>query len=483
MEKKKILCYHTSVKITLMRDPIVPNRKGKNSMEQFFKLKEHGTDVKTELAAGLTTFMTMAYILAVNPSILSASGMDSGAIFTATALASAIASFLMAFLANLPFVLSAGMGLNAYFAYTVVLGMGYSWQMALTAVFVEGLIFIILSLTNVREAIFNAIPATLKIAVSVGIGLFITFIGLQNAHIVVDSATLVSVFSFKGSLANGTFNSEGITVLLAILGILITAILMLRNVKGAILLGIIATWLLGIICQLIGLYVPNPEAGFYSVIPSGIVSMPASVAPTLFKLDFHSILSVDFVVVMFAFLFVDMFDTLGTLIGCASKADLLDKDGKLPGIKGALLSDAVGTMCGACLGTSTITTFVESASGIAEGGRTGLTAIASGALFLLALFFSPLFLAIPSFATAPALVMVGFLMMQQVSKIEWDNVLEAIPAFICIFAMAFMYSISEGICFGIISYTVLNVASGKAKQVTPLMYVLTVVFILKYILI
>ena len=477
MEKKKILCYHTSVKITLMRDPIVPNRKGKNSMEQFFKLKEHGTDVKTELAAGLTTFMTMAYILAVNPSILSASGMDAGAIFTATALASAIASFLMAFLANLPFVLSAGMGLNAYFAYTVVLGMGYSWQMALTAVFVEGLIFVVLSLTNVREAIFNAIPATLKIAVSVGIGLFITFIGLQNAHIVVDSATLVSVFSFKGSIANGTFNSEGITVLLAILGILITAILMLRNIKGAILLGIIATWVLGIICQLIGLYVPNPEAGFYSVIPSGIISMPASVAPTLFKLDFSSILSVDFIVVMFAFLFVDMFDTLGTLIGCASSSE------GITGIKGALLSDAIGTMCGACLGTSTITTFVESASGIAEGGRTGLTAIASGALFLLALFFSPLFLTIPSFATAPALVMVGFLMMQQVSKIEWDNILEAIPAFICIFAMAFMYSISEGICFGIISYTVLNVASGKAKQVTPLMYVLTVVFILKYILI
>ena len=413
-------------------------------MEQFFKLKEHGTNVKQELAAGLTTFMTMAYILAVNPSILSASGMDSGAIFTATALASAIASFLMALLANLPFVLSAGMGLNAYFAYTVVLGMGYSWQMALTAVFMEGLIFVILSLTNVREAIFNAIPATLKIAVSVGIGLFITFIGLQNAHIVVDSATLVSVFSFSGSLENGTFNYEGITVLLAVIGILITAILMLRNVKGSILLGIIATWVLGIICQIAGIYVPNPEAGFYSVIPSGIISMPASVAPTLFKLDFSHVLSVDFVVVMFAFLFVDMFDTLGTLIGCASK---------------------------------------ESASGIAEGGRTGLTAISAGFLFLLSLFFSPLFLTIPSFATAPALVMVGFLMMQQVSKIEWDNILEAIPAFICIFAMAFMYSISEGICFGIISYTVLNVAAGKAKQVTPLMYILTVVFILKYVLI
>ena len=403
-------------------------------MEQFFKLKEHGTDVKTELAAGLTTFMT-------------------------------------------------GMGLNAYFAYTVVLGMGYSWQMALTAVFVEGLIFIALSLTNVREALFNAIPATLKIAVSVGIGLFITFIGLQNSHIVVDGSTLVTVFSFKSSIANGTFNYEGITVLLALIGILLTAVLMLRNIKGAILLGIVGTWLLGIICQLIGLYVPNPEAGFYSVIPSGIISMPASVAPTLFKMDFSNVFSVDFIVIMFAFLFVDMFDTLGTLIGCAAKAELLDEEGKLPGIKGALLSDAVGTMCGACLGTSTITTFVESASGIAEGGRTGLTAIAAGGLFLLSLFFSPLFLAIPSFATAPALVMVGFLMMQQVAKIAWDDVLEAIPAFICIFAMAFLYSISEGICFGIISYTVLNVASGKAKQVTPLMYVLTVVFILKYILI
>ena len=452
-------------------------------MEQFFKLKEHGTDVKTELAAGLTTFMTMAYILAVNPSILSASGMDSGAIFTATALASAIASFLMAFLANLPFVLSAGMGLNAYFAYTVVLGMGYSWQMALTAVLVEGLIFVVLSLTNVREAIFNAIPATLKIAVSVGIGLFITFIGLQNAHIVVDSATLVSVFSFKGSMESGTFNSEGITVLLAIIGILITAILMLRNIKGAILLGIIATWVLGIICQIAGLYVPNPEAGFYSVIPSGIVSMPASVAPTLFKLDFKSIMSVDFVVVMFAFLFVDMFDTLGTLIGCAAKADLLDEEGKLPGIKGALLSDAVGTMCGACLGTSTITTFVESASGIAEGGRTGLTAIAAGFLFLVSLFFSPLFLTIPSFATAPALVMVGYLMMQSVGKIRWNSLLESIPAFICMASMGFMYSISEGICFGIISYTFLHVVGGKGKEVTPLMYVLTVVFILKYFVI
>ena len=450
-------------------------------MENFFKLKEHGTDVKTEVIAGLTTFMTMAYILAVNPSILGATGMDTGAIFTATALASAIGSFCMALFANLPFVLSAGMGLNAYFAYTVVLGMGYSWEVALTAVFVEGIIFIILSLTNVREAIFNAIPASLKVAVSVGIGLFITFIGLQNAHIVVDGSTLVGLFSFNGSVKAGTFQSEGITVLLALIGLLITAFLVIKNVKGNILLGILITWVLGIICQLTGLYVPNAEAGFYSLIPSGIISAPASVAPTLFKMDFSAIASLNFVVVVFAFLFVDIFDTLGTLIGCATKANMLDKEGKLPGIKGALMADAVGTTVGACLGTSTITTFVESSSGIAEGGRTGLTSIVSGLLFILALFFSPIFLAIPSFATAPALIVVGFFMMQSVAKINWSDMLEAIPAFICIFAMPFMYSISEGISFGVISFVVLNAVAGKAKKITPLMWVLAVLFILKYI--
>ena len=450
-------------------------------MENFFKLKEHGTDVKTEVIAGLTTFMTMAYILAVNPSILGATGMDTGAIFTATALASAIGSFCMALFANLPFVLSAGMGLNAYFAYTVVLGMGYSWEVALTAVFVEGIIFIILSLTNVREAIFNAIPASLKVAVSVGIGLFITFVGLQNAHIVVDGSTLVGLFSFNGSVKAGTFQSEGITVVLALIGLLITAFLVIKNVKGNILLGILITWVLGIICQLTGLYVPNAEAGFYSLIPSGIISAPASVAPTLFKMDFSAMASLNFVVVVFAFLFVDIFDTLGTLIGCATKANMLDKEGKLPGIKGALMADAVGTTVGACLGTSTITTFVESSSGIAEGGRTGLTSIVSGLLFILALFFSPIFLAIPSFATAPALIVVGFFMMQSVAKINWSDMLEAIPAFICIFAMPFMYSISEGISFGVISFVVLNAVAGKAKKITPLMWVLAVLFILKYI--
>ena len=451
-------------------------------MEKFFKLKEKGTDVRTEMIAGITTFMTMAYILAVNPSILGATGMDSGAIFTATALASAIASFCMALLANLPFVLSAGMGLNAYFAYTVVLGMGYSWEVALTAVFAEGLVFILLSLTNVREAIFNAIPQTLKYGVSVGIGLFICFIGLQNAHIAVDSSTLVTIFSFSQSVKAGTFNSEGITVLLALIGIIITGYLVIKGVKGNILIGIFVTWILGILCQLAGIYVPNPDAGFYSLIPSGVVSMPASIAPTLFKLDFSIIAEhpLDFFSVLFAFLFVDIFDTLGTLIGCASKADMLDKDGKLPEIKGALLADSIGTVVGACLGTSTITTFVESSSGIAEGGRSGLTAVVSGLFFLLALFFSPIFLAIPSFATAPALVIVGFLMIQQVVKVEWNDLLEAIPAYIAIFAMPFLYSISEGISLGIISYVLLHVLSGKGKSVTPLMYVLAILFVLKY---
>ncbi len=453
-------------------------------MEKFFKLKEKGTDVRTEMIAGITTFMTMAYILAVNPSILGATGMDSGAIFTATALASAIASFCMAFLANLPFVLSAGMGLNAYFAYTVVLGMGYSWEVALTAVFAEGLVFILLSLTNVREAIFNAIPQTLKYGVSVGIGLFICFIGLQNAHIAVDSATLVTIFSFSQSVKAGTFNSEGITVLLALIGIIITGYLVIKGVKGNILIGIFVTWILGILCQLAGIYVPNPDAGFYSLIPSGVVSMPASIAPTLFKFDFSIIAEhpLDFFSVLFAFLFVDIFDTLGTLIGCASKADMLDEEGKLPEIKGALLADSIGTMVGACLGTSTITTFVESSSGIAEGGRSGLTAVVSGIFFLLALFFSPIFLAIPSFATAPALVIVGFLMIQQVVKVEWDDLLEAIPAYIAIFAMPFLYSISEGISLGIISYVLLHVLSGKGKSVTPLMYALAILFVLKYIM-
>ena len=454
-------------------------------LEKLFHLKENHTDVRTEVMAGITTFMTMAYILAVNPSILSASGMDSGAVFTATALASAIATLLMAVLSNYPFVLAPGMGLNAYFAYTVVLSMGYTWEMALAAVFVEGIIFLALSLTNVREQIFNSIPMNLKYAVSAGIGLFIAFIGLQNAHIVVDSATLVGMYSFKASVANGMFSSEGITVLLALIGVLITGVLLVKGVKGNILWGILITWALGIVCQLTGLYQVNPEAGFYSLLPdfSNGISIP-SLAPTFMKMDFSRVASLDFLVVMFAFLFVDMFDTLGTLIGVASKANMLDAQGRLPRIRGALLSDSVGTAVGAVLGTSTTTTFVESASGVAEGGRTGLTAVVAAILFALSLFLSPIFLAIPSFATAPALIVVGFLMLTSILKVNFEDYTEAIPAYVAVIAMPFMYSISEGIAMGIISYVVINLVTGKAKEknITPLMYVLAVLFVLKYIL-
>ena len=455
------------------------------NLDKIFHLKENHTDVKTEVMAGITTFMTMAYILAVNPNILSASGMDRGAVFTATALSSFIATCLMALLSNYPFVLAPGMGLNAYFTYTVVLGMGYTWQQALSAVFAEGIIFILLSLTNVREAIFNSIPMNLKHAVSVGIGLFIAFIGLQNAKIVVgNDSTLVSIFSFKSSVAEGTFSSQGITVLLALIGVLVTAILLAKNVKGGILWGILITWILGILCQLTHLYVPNADLGYYSLLPdfSNGISVP-SMMPTFMKMDFSIVFSLDFVVIMFAFLFVDMFDTLGTLIGVASKADMLDKDGKLPRIKGALLSDAVGTTVGAMCGTSTVTTFVESASGVAEGGRTGLTSLVAAVLFGLSLLLSPIFLAIPSFATAPALIVVGYLMLTSVTKIDFNDMTEAIPCFIAIIAMPFMYSISEGISMGVISYVVINLITGKAKEkkISLLMYILAVLFVLKYI--
>ena len=451
-------------------------------LEKLFKLKQNGTTAKTEIMAGITTFMTMAYILAVNPSILSAAGMDPTAVLLATALASFIATACMALTANLPFVLSAGMGLNAYLAYTVVIGMGYSWQVALLAVFVEGLIFIALSLTNVREAIFNAIPLTLKRGVSVGIGLFIAFIGLQNAGLAVDSSTLVTITSFTKD-----FSTHGICALLAVIGLLFTAALHILNVKGSILIGIVVTWLLGIICQLTGLYVPTPDAGFYSLIPTSFISADFSkLGETFgqcFNVDFSVVKPLDFAVVVFAFLFVDLFDTLGTLIGVATKANMLDKEGRLPGIKPALMADAIGTSVGAVMGTSTITTFVESASGVSAGGRTGLTAIVSGILFLLSTLFAPLFTSIPSFATAPALIMVGFLMVSSVTEIRFDddNLTEAIPAYISIIAMPLFYSISEGISLGIISYVVLNVCTGKAKKVKPLMYILSVLFILKYI--
>ncbi len=457
-------------------------------LEKLFKLSENGTDIKTEILAGVTTFMTMAYILAVNPSILSAAGMDQGGVFTATALASLLGTLFMAFFANYPFALAPGMGLNAYFAYTVVLGMGYEWQVALTAVFVEGIIFIILSLTNVREAIFNAIPYNLKAAVSVGIGLFIAFIGLQNTKIVIGGATLIELYSLDGyNDVNGveaTFNDVGITVILAVAGIIITGILVIRNIKGNILWGILITWILGIICQFAGIYVPNPEIGFYNLLPdfSNGLSVP-SLAPVLGKLDFSGIFTLNFAVVIFAFLFVDMFDTIGTLIGVSSKAGMLDKEGKLPRIKGALLADAVATMAGAVLGTTTTTTFVESASGVSEGGRTGLTAVTTAILFGLALFLSPIFLAIPSFATAPALVVVGFYMLTNVANIDFKDIAEALPCYICIGAMPFFYSISEGISMGVISYVALNLLTGKYKEkkISILMYVLAVLFVLKYI--
>ena len=451
-------------------------------LEKIFKLKQHNTNVKTEVMAGVTTFMTMAYILAVNPGILGEAGMDSTAVLLATAIASFIGTVCMALMANMPFVLSAGMGLNAYLAYTVVQGMGYSWQIALLAVFAEGIIFILLSLTHVREAIFNAIPLTLKRGVSVGIGLFIAFIGLQNAGLAVDASTLVTITSFTDN-----FSTLGICALLAVIGLLLTAVLHIRGIKGSILIGIIATWVLGILCQLIGLYVPNPDAGFYSLIPTAVISFDFSrLGETFgqcFRVDWSVIRPVDFVVVIIAFLFVDLFDTRGTLIGVAAKANMLDEEGRLPNVKPALLADAIGTSVGAVLGTSTVTTFVESASGVAAGGRTGLTAMVAGLLFLLSTIFAPLFTSIPSFATAPALIMVGFLMVSSVTEIRFDddNLTEAIPAYIAIIAMPLFYSISEGISLGIISYVVLNLFTGKAKKVTPLMYILAVLFVLKYI--
>ena len=450
-------------------------------LERVFKLSAHKTDVKTEVMAGITTFMTMAYILAVNPSILGSTGMDSTAVLLATALASFLGTACMALMANLPFALSAGMGLNAYMAYTVVAGYGYSWQVALLAVFIEGLIFVVLSLTNVREAIFNAIPLNLKRGVSVGIGLFIAFIGLQNAGLCVDSATLVTITSFTDN-----FHTTGICALLALVGLFLTAVFYIHNLKGAILFGILATWILGMLCQMTGIYVPTPDAGFYSMFPTLGMTDFSKLGETFgqcFHVDFSAVGLINFVVVVFSFLFVDLFDTLGTLIGVATKADMLDEDGKLPGIKPALLSDAIATSAGAVLGTSTTTTFVESASGVAVGGRTGLTAMVTGVLFLVSTLFAPIFTAIPSFATAPALIMVGFLMVGTVTTIRFDldNLTEAIPAYLAIIAMPLFYSISEGISLGVISYVLLNLAAGKGKRITPLMYVLALLFILKYI--
>ena len=451
-------------------------------IEKIFKLQEHKTDVRTEITAGITTFMTMAYILAVNPSILSAAGMNSTAVLIATCLASCIGTACMAFMANLPFALSAGMGLNAYLAYTVCLGMGYPWQVALLAVLIEGVVFIILSLTNVREAIFNAIPLSLKKAVSVGIGLFIAFIGLQNAGLTVDNgSTLVSLVSFREQ-----FHTAGICALLAVIGTLLTAILHVRNVKGSILIGILATWVMGMLCQLTGIYVPDPDTGYFTLFPAFTMTDFGALGETFgqcFHVDFANVGVFNFIVVIFSFLFVDLFDTLGTLIGVSAKADMLDKDGKLPEIRPALLADAIATTVGAILGTSTTTTFVESAAGVGAGGRTGLTALTTAVLFLASILLAPIFVAIPSFATAPALIMVGFMMFTTIVDIKFDakNLTEAIPAYLCVIAMPLFYSISEGIALGVISYVILNLAAGKAKHINPVMYILAVLFVLKYV--
>ncbi len=429
-------------------------------MEKFFKLKEHDTDVKTEVIAGITTFMTMAYILVVNPGILSATGMPFDALFTSTVLASIVATLVMALYANYPFALAPGMGLNAFFAFTVVGIMGYSWQFALTAVLIEGIIFIILTFLNVREAIINAIPMNLKHAVSVGIGLFIAFIGLNGAGIVVTG---------QGTpLMLGEVNSGA--ALVALIGLLITGVMLAKKVRGALLWGIIITTAISVPVGL-------------TVLPSSLVSLPPSIAPIAFQFEFSNVFSLDMLVVLFTFLFVDMFDTIGTLIGVSVKADLLDENGTLPGAKKALFADAIGTTVGACLGTSTVTTFVESAAGVADGGRTGLTALSTAGMFLVALFLSPLFLMVPAAATSPALILVGLFMMSPILKINLDDYTESIPAFLTIIMMPLSYSIAEGIAFGVASYMILKFVSGRAKEVSMVTYIVGLIFIARFIFI
>lgn len=462
-------------------------------LEKLFKLKENKTTAKTEVLAGITTFMTMAYILAVNPDTMTAFNnlenytgtiMNKTGVFYGTAIAAAIGCILMAFLANHPFGLAPGMGLNAYFCWTVVVKLGYSWEMALAAVFIEGIIFVILSFTNVREAIFNAIPRPLKSAVSCGIGLFIAFIGLQGAKIVEhNDNTLVQFHTFH-PVSDPLFHTADIQAILALLGIIIISLFLIFKVKGGILLGILATWILGCIFQLTGLYQVTPEAGYFSMFPDFSQKFQIqALGDVAFKLDFSKLLSIDFFLIIFAFLFVDMFDTLGTLIGVSSKANLLDENGKLPRIKGALLADSFATIAGSLLGVSTTTTYVESATGVSEGGRTGLTALTTGILFAVSILLAPIFTAIPSCATAPALIIVGFYMMGSVLDIDFNDMSEGIPAFITIFSMPFFYSIAEGISLGVISYVLINLFTGKAKEkkISALMYVLAGLFIAKYV--
>ncbi|MBE6043916.1 MAG: NCS2 family permease [Clostridium thermopalmarium] len=428
-------------------------------MDRFFRLKENNTNIKTEVLAGITTFMTMAYILVVNPSILSVAGMDSGAVFTATALSAVIATVVMGLYAKLPFALAPGMGLNAFFAFTIVKQMGYSFEFALTAVLLEGIIFILLTLFNVREAIVDSIPSNIKRAISVGIGLFIAFLGLSNAGVIIhpeDNGTIVAL----GNVTSGS-------ALLAIIGILITGLLLVRNVRGALLIGIVITTIIGIPMGI-------TEA------PKAIFSAPPSLSPIAFKFQFDHIFTIDMFIALFTLLFMDMFDTIGTLVGVATKAKMLDENGNVPNIKKALFADAVGTTVGACLGTSTVSTFVESASGVAEGGRTGLTALSTAGMFIVALFLSPLFAIVPSAATSPALVLVGLFMMEPIKEIDLLDFTEAIPAFLTIIMMPLTNSISDGIVFGIVSYIFLKATTGRAKEVTIPTYIIGMLFILKF---
>ncbi|MCI9413792.1 MAG: NCS2 family permease [Clostridiales bacterium] len=450
-------------------------------MERLFKLKEHGTTVKTEIMAGITTFLTMAYILAVNPDMLSVAGMDKGAVFTATALAAALATVVMGLLANYPVALASGMGLNAYFAFTVCLkdlaGEAEPWRIALTAVLVEGVIFIILSAFKFRETLVNTIPSNLKYGITAGIGLFIAIVGLKGAGIVgADASTLVAL----GDISTPQF-------VLAFVGLLAIGVMHHFKIKGAILWGILGTWILGIVAQLCGWYVVNPELGANSLIPafnSAKDLLPPSIAPTFFKFDFGYVMKdvFGFAVIVFSFLFVDLFDTVGTLIGVANKGNLLDEDGKLPKVGRALMSDAIGTVAGACLGTSTVTSYVESSAGVAEGGRTGLTAITTAVLFIVALFLSPIFLAIPSFATAPALIFVGLLMMSSILKVKFEgDMADVLGAFVAIIMMPFTYSIANGIMFGILTWFIIKLVTGKIRDIHPVMYVVAALFIIRIV--
>ncbi len=426
-------------------------------MKNFFRLAENKTTVKTEILAGITTFMTMAYILAVNPDILSASGMDKGAVFTATALAAMIATLVMALLAKLPFALAPGMGLNAFFAFSVCMGMGHSWQFALTAVFIEGIIFILLTAFNIRELIVNSIPLNMKHAISVGIGLFIAFIGLKNAGVIVSNeATFVTL----GDIAHHT------GAIISLLALIVSGVLLALRVKGALLIGILFATIAGIPFQVTHL-------------PESFDLTPPSLAPVFLKFEWGQILTIDMLIVVFTFLFVDMFDTVGTLIGVSSKANMLDKEGNVPRVKQALFADAIGTTVGAMLGTSTVTTYVESAAGVAEGGRTGLTSLTVAILFFLALFLSPLFLMIPGVATAPALILVGAMMMTPIKEIRFDDYTEMIPVFLTIVMMPLAYSIAEGIVFGMIAFVLLKVLTGKFRDVSGIMYVLAILFLIK----